>query len=214
VGYFPIVAAGDARWLAGREGYLTCWQGRLRAPLSRLRVTSYHRRRDGALAASCPCVPLGCLGMRGPGSHVRPRPSGGRQERQWGRGRVMPCLTTTRSRPTLAAAARSELRQLGNQAGKAPAIPKLQQRYLSCASQLREIPYGRFRHAESRRIAAPTRRFQTSCAWLLPASAAQLRPLQQQLAATTIHQMRRVSGYSAPEQLSSQGCGRHVSYMP
>jgi hypothetical protein len=133
---------------------------------------------------------------------------------QWGRGRVMPCLTTTRSRPTLAAAARSELRQLGNQAGKAPAIPKLQQRYLSCASQLREIPYGRFRHAESRRIAAPTRRFQTSCAWLLPASAAQLRPLQQQLAATTIHQMRRVSGYSAPEQLSSQGCGRHVSYMP
>jgi hypothetical protein len=51
-------------------------------------------------------VPLGCLGMRGPGSRLRPRPSWGEARAdQWGRGRARPCLTTTRSKPTPVAAA-------------------------------------------------------------------------------------------------------------
>ena len=70
VGYFPIVAAGDARWLAGRESCLTCWQRRLGAPLSRLRVTSCHRRRAmrWRLPIAGRAVGLLLLGHAGPGS--------------------------------------------------------------------------------------------------------------------------------------------------
>jgi len=90
VGYFPIVAAGDARWLAGRESCLTCWQRRLGAPLSRLRVTSCHRRRAmrWRLPIAGRAVGLLLLGHVGPGSRLKPRPFGEAMADHLGRGRV------------------------------------------------------------------------------------------------------------------------------